>query len=110
MIKLKKQNFMQPFNLVKSIINGRVSLSRMFFVYSNDKSAAGYKTDKGYITEKYFDTVYRLALSQTKQQHYAEDVTQEVFLKFYKTDKRLNAPGVLEQRTSKNGQQRMNME
>lgn len=78
---------MQPFNLVKSIINGRVSLRRMFFVYSNDKSAAGYKTDKGYITEKYFDMVYRLALSQTKQQHYAEDVTQEVFLKFYKTDK-----------------------
>lgn len=39
------------------------------------------------LTEKYFNTVYRLALSQTKDQHTAEDVTQDVFLRFIRTDK-----------------------
>lgn len=48
---------------------------------ANDKSS------KNAYTEKYFDTVYRLALCQTKQRQYADDVTQEVFLKFFKTDK-----------------------
>ncbi len=37
------------------------------------------------ITEKYFDTVYRLALSRTKDKPLAEDVLQEVFLRYYKT-------------------------
>ena len=46
------------------------------------------KLSKKILTEKYFDTVYRLALCQTKQRQYADDVTQEVFLKFFKTDKR----------------------
>ena len=34
------------------------------------------------MTEKYFDTVYRLALSQTQDKHRADDVLQEVFLRF----------------------------
>lgn len=34
------------------------------------------------IVKKYFNTVYRLALSQTKNKTYAEDVTQDVFLRF----------------------------
>ena len=34
------------------------------------------------IVKKYFNTVYRLALSQTKSTTYADDVTQDVFLRF----------------------------
>lgn len=37
--------------------------------------------------EKYFDTVYRLALSQTKDRYRADDVLQDVFLRYIKTDK-----------------------
>lgn len=59
----------------------------MLAVYSYDKIKNGYIPNKSDITEKYFDTVYRLALSQTKEKHYAEDVTQEVFLKFFKAEK-----------------------
>lgn len=36
---------------------------------------------------RYFDTVYRLALSRTKDKSHAEDVTQDVFLRYIKTDK-----------------------
>ena len=39
------------------------------------------------MTEKYFDTVYRLALSRTKDTEHAADITQEVFLRYIKTDK-----------------------
>ena len=39
------------------------------------------------MTEKYYDMVYRLALSRTKSRTHAEDVSQEVFLRFLKTDK-----------------------
>ena len=39
------------------------------------------------IIEKYFDTVYRLAFSQTQDKHKADDVLQEVFLRYIKTDK-----------------------
>ncbi len=39
------------------------------------------------MTEKYFNTVYRLALSQTQDKHKADDVLQEVFLRFLKSDK-----------------------
>ncbi len=39
------------------------------------------------LTEKYFDTVYRLALSQTKDKFLAEDITQDVFLRFIRADK-----------------------
>lgn len=35
------------------------------------------------IIHKYFNTVYRLALSQTCCTAYAEDVTQDVFLKYW---------------------------
>lgn len=39
------------------------------------------------IIEKYFDTVYRLAYSQTQDRHKADDVLQEVFLRYIKSDK-----------------------
>ncbi len=42
---------------------------------------------KRYITEKYFNTVYRLALSQTQDSQRADDVLQEVFLRYIKTNK-----------------------
>ncbi len=44
-------------------------------------------TAKKLMTEKYFNTVYRLALAHTKDKNHADDVTQDVFLKFFKTDK-----------------------
>ncbi len=37
--------------------------------------------------EKYFNTVYKLALSQTKSKASADDVTQEVFLRYLKYEK-----------------------
>lgn len=42
---------------------------------------------KNQICEKYFDTVYKLALSQTKDVHHAEDITNEVFLKYISSAK-----------------------
>ena len=39
------------------------------------------------IVKKYFNTVYRLALSQTKSKTHADDVTQEVFLRFLKKER-----------------------
>lgn len=39
------------------------------------------------VIEKYFNTVYKLALARTKDVHFAEDVTSDVFLKFMQTDK-----------------------
>ena len=39
------------------------------------------------IVEKYFDMIYKLALSQTKNREHAEDVVQDVFLRYLKTDK-----------------------
>ena len=39
------------------------------------------------IVKKYFNTVYRLALSQTKNKAYADDVTQDVFLRFLNKDR-----------------------
>ena len=42
---------------------------------------------KRQIVEKYFDMIYRLALSQTKNREHADDVVQEVFLRYIKTDK-----------------------
>ena len=39
------------------------------------------------IVKKYFDTVYRLALSQTKNKSDAEDITQDVFLRFVQNSK-----------------------
>ncbi|MBQ4629508.1 MAG: RNA polymerase sigma factor [Clostridia bacterium] len=37
--------------------------------------------------EKYFDMVYRLALARTKDKSAADDVCQDVFLKYIKSDK-----------------------
>ena len=39
------------------------------------------------MTVKYFDTVYRLALARTKDKSLADDVCQDVFLKYIKSDK-----------------------
>ena len=39
------------------------------------------------IVKKYFDTVYRLALSQTQDRTRADDVVQETFLRYIKIDK-----------------------
>lgn len=39
------------------------------------------------IVEKHFNTVYRLALSQTKNVADAEDITQDVFLRFMQYEK-----------------------
>ncbi len=39
------------------------------------------------IVEKYFDTVYRLALSQTQDSHKADDVLQDVFVRYINSDK-----------------------
>ena len=44
-------------------------------------------TYKQIMIEKYFDTVYRLALSQTQERHRADDVLQEVFLRYIRSDK-----------------------
>lgn len=45
------------------------------------------RNDKRDIVEKYFDMIYKLALSQTKNRDSADDVVQEVFLRFLKSDK-----------------------
>lgn len=52
-------------------------------MHSNAKT----QFDKRSIVEKYFDTVYRLALSQAKDSHRADDILQEVFLRYIKADK-----------------------
>lgn len=39
------------------------------------------------IAEKYIDTIYRLALSRTKSPQYAEDITQDVFIKLLSNKK-----------------------
>ncbi len=41
---------------------------------------------KDQIVEKYFNMVYKLALNQTKDRTHADDVTQEVFLRFIKKE------------------------
>ena len=43
--------------------------------------------DKRAMVEKFFDMIYKLALSQTKERDSADDVVQEVFLRFLKSDK-----------------------
>lgn len=39
------------------------------------------------MVEKYFNTVYKLALSQTKDKDHADDVVQEVFLRYIRGTK-----------------------
>ena len=48
---------------------------------------SGAPVSKKDIIEKYFNTVYKLALSQTKSKTAADDVTQEVFLRYIKSEK-----------------------
>ena len=43
------------------------------------------------IAKKYIDTVYRLALARVKSPDYAEDVTQDVFLKLMQTKKKFES-------------------
>ena len=38
--------------------------------------------EKRQIVEKYFDMIYKLAFSQVKSREYADEVVQEVFLRF----------------------------
>ena len=49
------------------------------------------KQDKRAVVEKFFDMIYKLALSQTKDRDSADDVVQEVFLRFLKSDKDFEA-------------------
>ena len=50
------------------------------------KKTDGASVFKQRITELYFDKVYRLALSRTGSRSHADDVVQEVFIRFLKTD------------------------
>lgn len=43
------------------------------------------------IANRYIDTVYRLALSRTKSPEYAEDITQDVFVKLMQTSKKFES-------------------
>lgn len=43
--------------------------------------------EKRKIIEKYFDMIYRLSMSQVKNREHTDDVVQEVFLRYLKTDK-----------------------
>lgn len=47
---------------------------------TDERSKTDVSSDE--VIRKYFDTVYKLALSQTKNQIFAEDVTQDVFVRF----------------------------
>ena len=40
-----------------------------------------------HLAKKYMDTVFRLAFNYTKSQAEADDITQEVLIKLYRTDK-----------------------
>ena len=40
-----------------------------------------------YLAKKYMDMVFRLALHYTKSRSESDDITQEVLLKLYRTDK-----------------------
>ena len=42
---------------------------------------------KEQLTEKYFNMIFKLALAQTKDKQHAEDVCQDVFVKFLNCDK-----------------------
>lgn len=43
------------------------------------------------VIKHYFNMVYKLALSQTKNVHYAEDVAQNVFLKYLQNSQKLTS-------------------
>lgn len=43
------------------------------------------------VTEHFFNMVYKLALSQTKNKEHADDVVQEVFLRYIRSDKQFES-------------------
>lgn len=43
------------------------------------------------VADKYIDTIYRLALSRTKSPQYAEDITQDVFVKLMSANKKFES-------------------
>lgn len=45
------------------------------------------KEQFSYLAKRYMDTVFRLAFNYTKSQSEADDVTQEVLIKLYRTEK-----------------------
>ena len=45
------------------------------------------KQSKELVIQKYFDMIYRLAYVRTKDKQLADDVCQDVFLRYIKTDK-----------------------
>ena len=47
---------------------------------TDERSKTDVSSDE--VIRKYFDMVYKLALSQTRNQTFAEDVTQDVFVRF----------------------------
>ena len=47
--------------------------------------------EKKTMVEKYFDMVYKLAVSQTRDLQHAEDVTNDTFLRFIESDKRFDS-------------------
>ena len=53
---------------------------------TDERSKTDVSSDE--VIRKYFDMVYKLALSQTKNQTFAEDVTQDVFVKLLRSGKR----------------------
>ena len=71
---------MQPFGRLTGIINKRRNTALPQDILRD-------KDNKRETVEKYFDMIYKLALSQTKNREYADDVVQEVFLRYIKTDK-----------------------
>ena len=44
-------------------------------------------TDKKAVCEKYFDSIYRLVLCRAKSKDITDDIVQEVFYKYIKTDR-----------------------
>ncbi len=54
------------------------------FTVSKSYLSDAYKRE---MTEKYFDMVFRLALMRTKDKYFAEDVCQDVFFKYLKSNK-----------------------
>lgn len=68
---------MQPFDNLKGIISEEeLSLQKKTAMVSDQS-----------VIETYFNMVYKLALSQTKNKSSADDVTQEVFLRYLKNTK-----------------------
>ncbi len=47
--------------------------------------------NKREIVEKYFDMIYKLSLSQTKSRDYADEVVQDVFIRFINSDKKFES-------------------